>query len=320
MKYRRLGTSDLQVPIVGFGSMSWPGCNHGRTGHELTEEEYRTVYKMVAAALDCGMNLIDTAASYGCGLAETILGRVIAELGCREKVIIVTKVGPLFGAERTDDRPCDLSAQNILRRCEESRQRLQVDCLDLYLAHWPDAATPIEETMEAVSRLRHQGKVKWFGVSNFSNEQLAAALKCGPVAVNQLPYSLVDRNIEKDKRPFCLENQVGIMAYSPMGKGVLSGKYDPSHLPPQDDYRHQRPHFAPENLSRNLTLARRLREMAPEIGCTPAQLALAWVLAQPGLTLAVPGAKSAEQVRLNAAAAEVKIPEDVLAELDRISA
>ncbi len=320
MNHRPLGPSDLHVSTIALGTMSWPGCHYGQEDYPLSDAEYATVREMVAAAIEGGINVLDTAEGYGVGLAEELLGRAIEELGCRDQTIIVSKTGPLLGSQRANGRACDLSAANITRRCDQALERLRTDRIDLYLAHWPDPATPVEETMQAASQLRTEGKIRWFGVSNFDNSLLASALACGPVAANQLPYSLVDRTIDAGKRPFCLEHNVGIMAYSPMAKGVLSGKYDATHLPPAGDYRHQKFHFATGDLPRHLALAQRLREFAPELGCTPAQLALAWVVSQPGLTLAVPGAKSPEQVRLNAAAGGVAIPPAIAAELDRLSA
>jgi aryl-alcohol dehydrogenase-like predicted oxidoreductase len=248
-----------------------------------------------------------------------MLGRALEELACRDEAIVVTKVGPLFGSEQIDGRTCNLTAPHILARCELSLKRLRSDRIDLYLAHWPDPLTPIEETMSAINSLVTQGKIRWFGVSNFHNDLLGAALQHGEVAANQLPYSLADRSIDADRRPFCLKNQVGIIAYSPLGKGVLSGKYDAQHLPPSDDYRHHRKYFAKENLPRFLALAQHLRELAPEFSCTPAQLALAWVLAKPGITVVLPGAKSPDQVRANTEASNISLPSDVIAKLDELS-
>jgi aryl-alcohol dehydrogenase-like predicted oxidoreductase len=299
--------------------MSWPGCNYGDSGYSPTPEDLAATREMVRTAFDSGINLFDTAEGYGRGLAEEMLGRTLQELGCREKAVIVTKVGPLFGEEQTGGRTCNLSAKHIADRCALSLKRLRTDYVDLYLAHWPDPRTPIEETMEAVAKLKEEGKIRWFGVSNFSNDLLGAALRRGIVASNQLPYSLADRTIDTDKRPFCVENRVGIMAYSPLGKGVLSGKYDAQHLPPPGDYRHTRKYFAKENFSRYFALAGGLRELALQISCTAAQLALAWVLAQPGITVALPGAKSPDQVRANAGASDLSVPESVLAELGALS-
>lgn len=319
MQYRPLGESELCVSVIGLGTMSWPGCLHGQSGYEGTSEDARLTAEMVYTALDHGITLIDTAQSYGRGLAEDFVGRALKEAKRRDEAIIVTKTGPLFAEEVVGDRTCDLSEANIIKRCEDSLRRLRTDHIDLLLAHWPDPSTPIEETMRAAAKLQKQGKIRAFGVSNFDNDLLDLALKFGPVAANQLPYSLADRGIDADKRPFCVERHVGIMAYSPMGKGVLSGKYDASHLPPDEDYRHQRKYFAKENLPRFLALAQRLRELAPECSCTPAQLAVAWVIARPGITVALPGAKTPDQVRANAAAGSVRVPAEVMNELDRIS-
>ncbi|MGA7213099.1 MAG: aldo/keto reductase [Terrimicrobiaceae bacterium] len=319
MQYRKLGKSDLNVSAVGLGTMSWPGCNYAEGGYKPTPDDFAAARGMVQAAFDSGINLFDTAEGYGRGLAEEILGKTLEELGCREKAIIITKVGPLFDEEQTNGRTCDLSAAHIAERCELSLNRLRTERIDLYLAHWPDPLTPLEETMEAVGKLQQQGKIRWFGVSNFPNDLLGAALRHGVLVANELPYSLADRGIDADKRPFCLENEVGIIAHSPLGKGVLSGKYDAQHLPPADDYRHQRKYFAKENLPRYLALAGRLRELAPRLSCTPAQLALAWILFQPGISVVLPGAKSPDQIRANAGASDVSLTDDILAGLDELS-
>jgi methylglyoxal reductase len=319
VQYRQLGKSDLQASVVGFGTMSWPGCNYGDTDYAPSDGDLASAREMVKTSLDIGINLFDTAEGYGLGLAEEILGGVLQELGCREKAILVTKVGPLFGSERVDGRTCDLRAKHIAERCDLSLKRLQTDYIDLYLAHWPDPLTPIEETMEAVNKLHADGKIRWFGVSNFANDLLRGALDHGQVAANELPYSLADRSIDAERRPFCLQEQVGIIAYSPLGKGVLSGKYDAQRLPPADDYRHQKKYFAKENLPRFLALAQHLRELAPQFSCTPAQLALAWVLAKPGITVVLPGAKSPDQIRVNAGASDISLPAEVIEKLDELS-
>jgi aryl-alcohol dehydrogenase-like predicted oxidoreductase len=299
--------------------MSWPGCNYGDSAYVPTSADLSATREMVQAALNSGINLFDTAEGYGRGLAEQILGQTLEELGCRDKVIIVTKVGPLFAEEQLDGRKCNLSAKHVAKRCELSLKRLRTDRIDLYLAHWPDPLTPIEETMEAANKLQEQGKIRWFGASNFPNDLLGAALEHGLLVANQLPYSLADRTIDSDKRPFCIEKQVGIMAYSPMGKGILTGKYDAQHLPPADDYRHTRKYFAKENLPRYLELAQRLRELAPQLSCTPAQVALAWVIAKPGITVVLPGGKSPDQIRANAESSDVRLTDEVIAELDGLS-
>jgi len=317
MKYRTLGR--LNVSVVGLGTMSWPGCRYGVLGYSPSSEDIASVQDMVRAALDDGINLIDTAEGYGRGLAEDLLGRALEDLGRRDEVVIVTKVGPLFEGEQAGGRECNLSASHIISRCDESLKRLRTDHIDLYLAHRPDPSTPIEETMQAAEELRKQGKILAFGVSNFDHAALAGALEYGPVAADQLAYNLVERWLEADVQPLCLKSGVGLMAYSPLGKGILSGKYDEAHLPASDDYRHRSFHFSPENLPRNMVVARRLRELAAELATTPSRLALAWVLARPGVSTVLPGAKSPAQIRDNAAAAELVVHQEILDSLSAIS-
>lgn len=203
MTKRPLGTSTFQIPVVGLGTMSWPGCNYGQDDYDLSESDFRSIEDIVAASMDAGLTLFDTAEGYGLGRAESLLGQALEKSGRRAEVFIVTKVGPLFGSEQRDGRTCNLSEGHIIERCEKSLQRLRTDYIDLYLAHWPDPKTSIRETMEAVALLRDQGKIRAFGVSNFPNEFLDEAMQYGPVEANQLPYSLVDRDIDSDKRPFC---------------------------------------------------------------------------------------------------------------------
>lgn len=317
MLTRTLGTSDLNASVIGLGTMSWKGCRYGEKAASDFTPDKAVIIEMVRAALDAGITLFDTAEGYGRGLAEELIGTALQELGARDKSILVTKVGPLFTEEQTGGRSCNLSAAHIRTRCEQQLKRLRTDRIDLYLAHWPDAHTPIEETAAVMNDLRREGKIRWFGVSNFSNDLLGQTLQHIPVAVNQLPYSMIDRQIDADRRPFCLAHNVGIMAYSPLGKGMLTGKYTADHLPPPDDYRHQRPHFAKENLEKHLALAQRIRDTAQELGVTPTQLSLAWTIAQPGITVTIPGARTPEQVRDNAAAGSLILSPEVLAHLSR---
>lgn len=315
MNYRRLGVSDLHVSVIGLGTMSWPGCHFGQARTALSPEDKALIKEQLLAALDSGINLIDTAQGYGQGLAEEILGQLLKETGRRKDTLLVTKVGPLFEENNRAGRSTDLSAGFIRNACEASLRRLQTDCIDLYLAHRPDPLTPIEETCAVMAELKREGKIRWFGVSNFPNELLEQTLSFGVVVANQIPYSLADRSIEKDRLPFCLQQKVGIMAYSPLGKGILSGKYTTDHLPPSGDYRHSRPHFSSEKLSHNLALAAQVKQLATRMNITPAQLVLAWALAQPGITTVLPGAKSATQVLENAGAGHLTLPHGILEKL-----
>lgn len=310
---RTLGSSDLKVSVVGLGTMSWKDCRYGVTATPDSAPDKTGTLEVVRAALESGINLFDTAEGYGRGLAEELLGSALQELKARDKAVIVTKVGPLFSEEQVGGRTCNLSAAHIRARCEQQLRRLKTDRIDLYLAHWPDPQTPIEETAAVMNALKREGKIRWFGVSNFSTEQLGEALKHIPVVVDQLPYSMIDRQIDSDRRPFCIAHNVGIMAYSPLGKGMLTGKYTAEHLPPADDYRHQRPHFAKENLATHLALAARIRETAQELGVSPTQVTLAWTVAQPGITVTIPGARTLEQVRDNAGGGTLILTPEILA-------
>lgn len=319
MKYRELGSSGLRVSVVGLGTMSWPFCDYAQTMPPGTKLDRDAVKAMVSTALECGINLFDTAEGYGCGLAETLMGESLQDFGKRSEFIVVTKVGPVFADEQADGRACNLSVAHIISRCEGSLRRLRTDYIDLYLAHWPDPRTPLEETVGAMLKLKRAGKIRHFGVSNFSKELLQHALEHGEVAADQLPYNLLEREIEKDQVPFCLEKKIGIMAYSPLGKAVLTGKYNEDHLPPPGDYRHRQPQFSQENLPRHFTVARRCQELSRKLGITTPQLALAWCLAQPGVTTVLPGAKKSGQIRDNAGAAEIILPQPVLEELDALT-
>jgi aryl-alcohol dehydrogenase-like predicted oxidoreductase len=319
MNYRQLGLSDLHVSVIGLGTMSWPGCHFGQKGSPDAPVDREEIKNQLTAALDCGVNLIDTAPGYGQGFAEELVGSLLHEMRRRKEVILVTKVGPLFDSEIIAGRDTNLSASHVRDCCESSLRRLQTDCLDLYLAHRPDTQTPIEETCLAMENLKEEGKIRWFGVSNFSNELLASAQQSTSVIAHQIPYSLADRNIEKDRLPFCHENHVGVMAYSPLGKGILTGKYTQTDLPPSEDYRHQRPHFTGNNLPRNLRLADRVRELADGLAITSSQLVLAWALAQTGISTVLPGSKSLAQVRDNAGAGTISLAHAVVKELNDLS-
>ncbi|NJK91873.1 MAG: aldo/keto reductase [Blastochloris sp.] len=320
MKYRLLGQSDLNVSVVALGTMSWPGCRFGASSFPRTEIDLSALKIQLHVARDAGINLIDTAEGYGRGLAEELLGELLQDPALRKHFLITTKVGPLFPEASEPQRSVNLSPTHVRRCCEASLRRLGLDCLDLYLAHWPDPDTPLHETMGVMAELKKEGKIRWFGVSNFNNDQLSECLALAdttlPVVTNQIPYSLADRGIEADRLPFCQKNQIGIMAYSPLGKGLLGGNYSLTQLPPPNDYRHQRPHFAPENLSRNMALADKLRLLSAQLSITPAQLALAWALANPAITTVLPGAKTPDQLRDSAGAGSLTLPDNILHQLN----
>jgi len=315
MKYRKLGSSDLEVSVIGVGTMSWPysAFAQERPADAIVDRE--GVLGIVRSALELGINLFDTAEGYGRGFSEELLGEALETLDKRRQVMICTKVGrPGESVSET----CNLTAPNILRRCEQSLKRLRTDYIDLYLAHRPDPSTPVEETVSAFETLRRQGKIRWFGISEFDPGQMTDVIKHGMPVANQLAYSLVERRIDAEIREFCAVRKIGIMVYSPLAKGLLSAKYSRDHLPPPVDDRRQH-HFRPQTLDRFLAVAEGVRELSGELGVTPAVVALAWCLAQPGITTVLPGAKGAAQLREAAGAAELELSRESLERLDGIS-
>jgi aryl-alcohol dehydrogenase-like predicted oxidoreductase len=315
MKYRKLGTSGLNVSVVGVGTMSWPYSAFAQEQPADAVVDREGVLAIVKNALALGINLFDTAEGYGRGFSEELLGEALEKLGRRQEVIVCTKVGR---PGQSVSEVCDLTAPDIRHRCEQSLKRLRTDYIDLYLAHRPDPRTPVEETVSAFETLRRQGKVRHFGISEFDPAQMTDVLKHGMPAANELAYSLVERRIDREIREFCVSRNIGIMVYSPLAKGLLSGKYSRDHLPPPVDDRRQH-HFKPETLDEFLRVAEGVGRISAELGVTPSVLALAWCLAQPGITTVLPGAQSAAQLSEAAAAADLEVPASVLQRLDSIS-
>jgi aryl-alcohol dehydrogenase-like predicted oxidoreductase len=315
MEYRTLGKSDLNVSVIGVGTMSWPYCAFAEEKPAAAQVDRAAVADIVNTAIELGVNLFDTAEGYGRGFSEQLLGEALKTLGKRDQVLVCTKVGRPGESVRES---CDLTAANIQRRCEASLARLRMDHVDLYLAHRPDPSTPPEETVAAFERLREQGKIRYFGISEFDPRQMTEVLKHGTPVANQLAYSLVERRIDIETRQFCASHNIGIMVFSPLAKGLLSGKYNKDHLPPPVDDRRDH-HFKPQTLDQFFAVADAVRDIGAELGVTPSKVALAWCLAQPGITTLLPGAKTAAQLQESASAASLKLPPDVLARLNAIS-
>jgi aryl-alcohol dehydrogenase-like predicted oxidoreductase len=260
-------------------------------GHVDDRESIAAIH----TALDLGINLIDTAPTYGLGHAEEIVGKALR--GRRGEAVIATQCGLLFPERRGDQPRRCLSGPNILKECELSLRRLQTDRIDLYQCHRPDPATPIRETMTALTHLWEQGDIGAIGLSNFSGEQVRAALEFGPVHAVQLPFSLLNARAANDLVPFCAEHGIAVFAYSPLARGLLTGKYRQEDT--FDDLRAKDPEFQGNRYHRNLRLVEELRGIAAGYGKTPAQLALNWVATFPGITVAIFGAKRPSQVSEN---------------------
>lgn len=312
MEKRRLGSSELEVTVIGLGCWAIGGWMWGGTDEE----------KAIAAirkAIDVGMTFFDTAPAYGFGLSEEIVGKAIE--GRRDEVILATKCGlnwehttrqPWFVDEQGNKIYKDLTKESILREAEASLRRLKTDRIDLYQCHWPDEQTPAEETMEALNLLLEQGKVRAIGVSNFSVAQMGDFRRCVPVHSDQPRYNMLDRAIEAEILPYCQENNIGVLAYSPIEQGILTGKVTLDRKLPRGDHRRHRPWFQKKNLKRALGFLEKLKPIAADHRKTLAQLAANWVICQEGVTSALVGARNAEQVVENAGAADWRLTEEEL--------
>ncbi|MBC8122278.1 MAG: aldo/keto reductase [Gemmatimonadaceae bacterium] len=309
MQTRTLCKDGPTLTTVGFGA--WAIGGPWKFGWGPVDDGEST--DAIRAALDRGVNWIDTAAVYGFGHSEKIVGEAIK--GRRDEVFVATKCGLLKGEDGSSVRT--LRPESIRKEVDASLERLGVEVIDLYQCHWPDPDTPVEETWGAMADLVKAGKVRYIGVSNFDVALLERIVPIHPVASLQPPYSMVRRDIEADLLPFCREHGIGIVVYSPMQSGLLSGKFDPERLAP-DDWRRGAQWFQPQNLERNLAIVERLRPIADRNGKTVGQLAIAWVLREPAITSAIVGARRPEQVQENVVAADWQLVPEDRAEIEAI--
>jgi len=322
MQYRPLGRSDLKVPVVSFGAWAIGGWLWGGT-------DDANAIRAIQRGIDLGITLIDTAAVYGMGHSETIVGRAIA--GRREEVIVATKCGLRWDGERrsrgfdtvmNDGTPVrvshDLRPESIRYECEQSLRRLRVDTIDLYQCHWPDPDTPIAETMGALADLQRAGKIRHIGVSNFSPDEMRESLKHAQVVSNQPPYNPLRREIEGDVLPFCREHRLGILAYSPLAQGLMTGAMSPDREFPEGDLRRNHPWFSRDSRQCICDMLAQMQPIADGHGATLAQVCLAWVVAQPGITTALAGARSDRQVEENAGAGSLVLSGTEIAFIRRL--
>ena len=311
MPYIKLGNSDLEVSEICFGAWAIGGWLWGGT-------DEAAALRALDAAIDTGVTSIDTAAAYGFGLSEEIVGKAIQ--GKRDKVQIMTKYGLrwddtrgdfYFATKLNDGTPVNIHSyagrQSIIKECENSLRRLNTDYIDLYQQHWPDKTTPMEESMEAIEQLIKQGKVRAAGGSNYSTEDMARAQTVVPQASNQVAYSMVKREIEDEIVPYCIDNDIGIVVYSPMQRGILSGKIKPGHQFNPGDSRPDTPYYKPENVSRINDFLDRIKPVADGKGVNLAQLVLRWTLQMPGVSTVLAGIRNEEQLKENAVAMEFEL-------------
>ena len=302
MQFRGLGKSELKISSVIMGT--WQAGKEMWTG---IDDKQTTA--AIRTAFEAGITTFDTAEAYGKGHSERILGQALADV--RDRVVLATKV---FANH--------LKFDQVMAACQGSLQNLKTDWIDLYQIHWPSGSfggqtVPVEETMAAMNKLKEQGKIRVIGVSNFSRAQLEEAVHYGPIDSLQPPYSLFWRQVEKDAMPYCIENDISILAYSPMAQGLLTGKFGPDHEFEKGDHRAKNKLFRADNFKRVHQALDRMRPMAEKLGVSMGQLALAWVISHPG-TCAIAGARNSVQAAANARAADLALPHDDMARLDEI--
>lgn len=308
---RQLGNSDLQITALGIGAWAIGG---GGWEFGWGEQDDRDSIAAIRAGIDAGFNWIDTAAVYGLGHSEEVVAKALE--GVTRKPYVFTKCERRWGADRKIFP--SLKADSIRQECEDSLRRLKVDCIDLYQIHWPQPDEDIEEGWTELARLKEQGKVRWIGVSNFNVEQLKRAMKIAPVTSLQPPYSLLVRDSEKEVLPFAHENNIGVIVYSPMRAGLLTGKMTRERALnlPKDDWRSRNPDFQEPKLSRNLEFVELLSKIGYRHGRTPGEVALAWTLHNPAVTAAITGVRRADQVPGVAGALTFRLSPSEVAEIE----
>ncbi|HEX2033852.1 MAG TPA: aldo/keto reductase [Chloroflexota bacterium] len=311
MQYRKMGTSDLEVSVIGFGCWE-SGGSYGA----FDEQE---IIAAVARALDLGVTLFDTAPAYGAGRSEELLGRALGAR--RHEAIVVTKCGIPTRPGQKERR--DARYPSIIEDVEQSLRLLNMDYVDLLLQHWPDPDTPIEESMRALVDLQRAGKARYIGVSNFHPQHLREARQYAPIITNQVGYNLFDRRWEHQMFPLARELGIGVMAYGPMAHGLLTGSFTTDTRFDDRDWRRRGSLFGQqllteENLPRNLEVVEQLGQLARELGTGLPPLAIAWVLRDPLVAVALSGTRRPQEIEENVKALEVSFTPEVLTRIEGI--
>lgn len=315
MEYRKLANTDLNLSVVTFGSWAAGGWMWGKADHNAAVEAIRASY-------DVGVTSIDTAPIYGQGESEKVVGDAIKGIP-RDKIQILTKYGMrwdlakgefAFKSKDNEGKDIDIykyaGKESVMKECEDSLKRLGTDYIDLYQIHWPDSTTPLDETFEAVERLIEQGKVRYAGVCNYDAGLMEDAGKIISLVSDQIPYSMVNRGTDREVIPYCVRNGKAVIVYSPLERGLLTGKMKPGYQFADGDHRKTNPFFTDESINRTNAFLDKLKPLAEEKGATLAQLVIRWTVNHPGVTVALVGARNSAQAIQNAKAADVLLTAD----------
>ncbi|MBD1434133.1 aldo/keto reductase [Sphingobacterium sp. DN00404] len=325
MEYRNLGNSDLQVSAITFGAWAAGGWMWGSTDRKEAVEA-------IQASYDVGVTSIDTAPIYGQGTSEEIVGEAVRKIS-RDKVQLLTKFGMRwdlnsakgdFAMHTKDNNGKALDVyryagkESVIYECEQSLKRLRTDYIDLYQIHWPDSTTLISETFEAVSRLIEQGKVRYAGVCNYSSAQIAEAEQTLNIVSNQVAFSMVNRGIEAETVPYCIKQNKSILAYSPLQRGLLTGKIHSSYTFQEGDHRASSPHFQPDFIEKTNVLLDKIKPIADSKNASLGQLVLRWTIERPGITIALAGARNAQQAIQNAQSIDIQLTTEEIETINQL--
>ena len=310
MQKKRLGNSDLELTPIGVGAWAMGG---GGWAFGWGPQDDGESIEAIHAALDRGVNWIDTAAVYGLGHSEEVVARALE--GRPKKPYVFTKCARTWNERREIQKV--LKRDSVRQECENSLRRLKVDVIDLYQMHWPEPDEDVEEGWETLVRLKEEGKVRWIGVSNFNVQQLERCRKIAPVTSLQPPYSAISPDAENSLLPYCLQHNIGVIVYSPMKSGLLTGKMTRERVAnlPQDDFRRRVPAFQEPQLTRNLALAELMKTISTRHGRSAGEVAIAWTLRHPAVTAAIVGMRSAEQVAGVIGALDFRLSTEEVAEI-----
>ena len=317
MQTKQLGNSNLNITPVGFGAWAIGGSGWAFAwGAQNDDDSIAAIHR----ALELGVNWIDTAAIYGLGHSEEVVARALTSWS-GPKPYIFTKCGLRWDAGGNEHKI--LNAASVREEIEGSLRRLAIDVIDLYQIHWPpEPDSPmLEEAWSTMADLKREGKVRWIGVSNFDVKQMRRAKAIAPITSLQPPYSLINRSIEEDILPYCLREGIGVIVYSPMASGMLTGAMTRERATklPKDDWRRSDPEFNEPRLSRNLELVEKLREIAKRHSRSPGEVAIAWTLRNPAVTAAIVGARSARQAEGVMRAPELRLSDKEVSEIEEFS-